>query len=145
MRTSSGTPRPASRHTAFRDRGGIPLFTDEHIDARLAPALSRRGLDVLSCQAAGRANQRISDEDQLAYATAQGRAILTFNVVDFIALDAEWKRDGRQHAGIIVSAEIRSLTELIRCVERHLLTIPPDQQADALLRLISLPDEPPGG
>jgi len=86
--------------------GGIPLFTDEHIDARLAPALTRRGFDALSCQGAGRANQRISAEDQLAYATAQGRAIFTFNTRDFLALDGEWKQDGRKHAGIIVSAEI---------------------------------------
>ena len=125
--------------------GGIPLFTDEHIDARLAPALARRGFDALSCQGAGRANQRISDEDQLAYATAQGRAILTFNMVDFIALDAEWKRDGRRHAGIIVSAEIRSLTELVRRVEHHLLTISPEQQADTLLWLSPRPEEPPSG
>lgn len=125
--------------------GGIPLFTDEHIDARLAPALARRGLDVISCQQAQRANQRISDEDQLAYATSQGRAILTFNMVDFIALDAEWKQDGRRHAGIIVSAEIRSLTELVRRVEHHLSTIPPEQQINTLLWLSALPDEPPGG
>jgi predicted nuclease of predicted toxin-antitoxin system len=112
--------------------GGTPLFTDEHIDARLAPALTRRGFDVLSCQAAGQANQRISDEDQLAYAAAQGRAILTFNMIDFIALDAEWKHDGRRHAGIIVSAEIRSLAELIQRVEHYLLTISLEQQADVL-------------
>jgi hypothetical protein len=125
--------------------GDIPLFTDEHIDVRLAPALARRGFDAISCQQAGRANQRISDEDQLIYATSQGRVILTFNMVDFITLDAEWKRDGRRHAGIIISAEIRSLTELVQRVEHHLLTISPEQQMDTLLWLISLPDEPPGG
>jgi hypothetical protein len=119
--------------------GRIPLFTDEHIDARLAPALVRRGFDALSCQGAGRANQRISDDDQLAYAASQRRAILTFNVVDFIALDAEWKQDGRQHGGIIVSAEIRSLTELVQRVEHHLLTVSPDQQYDTVLWLSPLP------
>lgn len=117
----------------------IPLFTDEHIDTRLAPALARRGFDVLSCQEAGRANQRISDEDQLAFAASQGRAILTFNTVDFIALDIAWKHAGRRHAGIIVSPEIRSLTELIQRVEHHLLTITPEQQDDTLLWLIAAP------
>jgi len=66
-------------------------------------------------------------------------------MVDFIALDAEWKRDGRLHAGIIVSAEIRSLTELVRRVEHHLLTISPEQQADTLLWLSPRPEEPPSG
>lgn len=115
--------------------GSILLFTDEHIDTRLAPALTRRGRDVLSCQEAGRANQRISDEDQLAFAASQGRAILTFNTIDFIALDIEWKQAGRRHAGIVVSPEIRSLTELIQRVEHHLATVSKDQQDDTLLWL----------
>ena len=121
--------------------GSVRLFTDEHIDARLAPALARRGFDALSCQEAGRANQRISDEDQLAFATSQGRALLTFNVVDFIALDVEWKRVGRRHAGIIVSTAIKSLSDLIHRVEHHILTVPPDQQEDTLLWLSALPPD----
>jgi hypothetical protein len=116
---------------------GIRLFTDEHIDPRLAQALTRRGLDVLSCQVAGRASQRISDEDQLAYATAHERALLTFNTVDFILLDVAWKQAGRRHAGIIVSPEIRSLTELVQRVERHLLMVQSEQQDDTLLWLIA--------
>ena len=115
--------------------GSLPLFTDDHIEPRLARALSRRGFDVLSCQDAGQANQRISDEEQLAFATSQGRAILTFNFVDFIALDIRWKQAGRRHAGSMVSPEIRSLTELIRRVEHHILTVPPEQQEDTLLWL----------
>jgi hypothetical protein len=75
---------------------------------------------VQSCQEARRANQRISDQDQLTYASTEGRALLTFNVVDFIVLDAEWKQSGRRHAGIIVLPEIRHLSELIQRVEHHL-------------------------
>ena len=119
--------------------GSVPLYTDEHIDVRLGLALSRRGFDVLSCQEAGRANQRISDEDQLAFATGQGRALLTFNTVDFIALDIVWKQAGRRHAGIVVSPEIRNLTELIQRVEHHLSTVSPDQQDDTLLWLSARP------
>lgn len=76
------------------------------IDVRLARELRRRGYDVESCQEAGRANQRISDEAQLAYAAQQGRAILTFNFLDFVPIDAAWKAARRQHAGIVVSIEI---------------------------------------
>jgi len=117
----------------------IRLFTDEHIDTRLAQALRRHGLDVQSCQDAGRANQRISDHDQLVYAAAEGRALLTFNVADFVALDAIWKQSGRRHAGIIASPEIRHLSELIRRVEYHLRSIKPEQQDDTLLWLVTLP------
>jgi hypothetical protein len=111
--TSSATSRRACRPTAFRDRWRHPPLHRRAHRRPAGPGAARRGFDVLSCQGAGRANQRILDEDQLAYATAQRRPILTFNVVDFTALDAEWKRDGRRQAGIIVSAEIRSLTELV--------------------------------
>jgi len=117
----------------------LPLFTDEHIDPKLAQTLNGRGFDVLSCHEAGRANQRIPDDDQLAYAAAQGRALLTFNVADFVAIDVNWKQAGRRHAGIIVSREIRNLSELLQRVEHHLLTVTPEQQDDTLLWLVTIP------
>jgi hypothetical protein len=113
----------------------VRLFTDEHIDPRLAPALLRRGFDVLTCQAAGRANQRISDDEQLAFAASDGRALLTFNTVDFIALDIQWKEAGRTHAGIIVSPVIGSISDLVRRVQRHLTTVTPERQHNTLLWL----------
>ncbi len=42
-----------------------------------------------------------SDEVQLSQSTAQGRAIFTFNVRDFIALDQKQP----QHGGIILAAQ----------------------------------------
>lgn len=83
----------------------IRLFTDEQIDVALTPALRQRGYDAESCHEAGRANQSISDEEQLRYATAEGRAILTFNIADFYRLDADWKAAGLAHCGIIVFPE----------------------------------------
>jgi hypothetical protein len=51
-----------------------------------------------------------SDEVQLSQATAQGRAIFTFNVKDFIALDQHQLR----HGGIILAAQNSwTLSELI--------------------------------
>ena len=51
-----------------------------------------------------------SDEVQLNESTAQGRAIFTFNVKDFIALDQKQP----QHGGIILAAQNSwTLSELI--------------------------------
>ena len=55
---------------------GIRLFTDEHIFKDLARELRNRGYDAEGCYEVGRANQGISDEEQLEYATRRGCAIL---------------------------------------------------------------------
>lgn len=118
---------------------GVRLFTDEHITGGLAPVLRRRGYDVESCPEAGRADQGISDEDQLAYATQHGRAILTFDRTDFLRLDVRWKRAGRQHAGMVLSVEIQDFGELLRRVERHLNTYAADVQHDTVIWLDTSP------
>ena len=63
--------------------------------------------------------------------------MLTFNSTDFLRLDVDWKRASREHAGIIVSAEVADLGELLRRVERHLNTYPPSVQHNTLLWLDS--------
>src|SRR5262249_46512196 len=55
----------------------VRYFLDEHIDPGVAQYLRAHGIDVLTAPEAGRANQRISDTDQLAYATACGRALVS--------------------------------------------------------------------
>jgi hypothetical protein len=119
---------------------GIRLFTDEMIDIRLARVLRTRGYDVESCQEAGRSNQQIPDEAQPSYAAGQGRAIFTFNFVDYLDLDVRWKAAGRQHAGIIISGEIRQLSEMLRRVAWHLDHFSPHDQDDLVLWLSTAPD-----
>ncbi len=114
---------------------GIALYTDEDVHAALAVELRRRGYDAESCHEAGRGNRAIPDEEQLAYATEQGRVIITFNAADYILLDQEWKAAGRQHIGIVVSPKINDLGELLRRVTHHLDTTSPDIQRDILLWL----------
>ncbi|HZS00360.1 MAG TPA: DUF5615 family PIN-like protein [Chloroflexota bacterium] len=118
---------------------GIRLYTDEMIDIRVARALRGLGYDVESCQEAGRSNQGISDEAQLQYATAEGRAIFTFNFIDYLQLDALWKSSSQRHAGIIVSAEIRDLGTLLRRVAGHLDRYAPAEQNDVVLWLSATP------
>jgi len=118
---------------------GVLLYSDEDINPALAPTLCQDGYDVLSTYAAGRANQRISDEAQLLYAVEQGRALLTFNVRDFVRLDSLWQTAGQRHHGIVVSPRIDDLGELLRRVKQHLDTVSPAQQDNVLLWLRPVP------
>jgi hypothetical protein len=109
------------------------------IPPELARALRRQGYDAESCEEAGRADQGIADEDQLAYAARSGQAILTFNATDFCPLDAKWKGMSRAHQGIIVAPQISDLGTLLRYVVRHLDWYSPEAQADLLLWLDTSP------
>lgn len=84
----------------------VRLYFDRHIMKRLAIDLRGRGYDVLTTEEAG--NDTDSDEEQLVFAAAEKRAILTFNIRDFAPLHEAWQAVGRSHAGIIVSQQLGS-------------------------------------
>ena len=84
----------------------VRLYFDRHIMARLAIDLRGRGYDVLTTEEAGK--DTVSDEEQLAFATAENRSILTFNIRDFAPLHEAWQAAQRPHAGIIVSRQLGS-------------------------------------
>jgi hypothetical protein len=71
----------------------VRYFFDQHVDPAVAAGLRRLGIDVLTAQDAGRCG--LDDPDQLAFATAEGRVVVTFDS-DYIALHAA----GTSHAGI---------------------------------------------
>ncbi len=80
-----------------------PYF-DRHIMARLADDLRAQGYDVRTTEEAGM--DTATDEAQLAFASADRRAILTFNIRDFAPLHDQWQAAGRSHAGIVVSQQM---------------------------------------
>ncbi len=84
----------------------VRLYLDRHIMTRLALDLRGRGYDVLTTQEA--AKDTAGDEEQLAFATAERRAIVTFNIRHFAPLHEAWQAAGRPHAGIIVSQQLGS-------------------------------------
>ena len=84
----------------------VRLYFDRHIMARLADDLRGRGFDALTTEEAGL--DTATDERQLAFATEEGRAILTYNIRDFAPLHRQWLAAGRPHAGIIVSRQLGS-------------------------------------
>ncbi len=88
------------------------LFADENVHRGLTDALRVLGHDVLTAHEAGRANQKISDADQLVYATSLGRAVLTNNRRHFHKLH----QTSPGHAGIITytrDADTESLAQRI--------------------------------
>lgn len=84
----------------------LRLYFDRHIMSRLAIDLRGRGYDVLTTEEAGK--DTAPDEEQLGFATAENRAILTFNIRDFAPLHEAWQAAERRHAGIIVSQQMGS-------------------------------------
>ena len=74
------------------------MYADENFDYPVVQELRLLGHDVLTAQEAGQAQQRVPDSGVLAFATAQGRAVLTFNRRDFIRLHGR----SSAHSGIIV-------------------------------------------
>ena len=70
---------------------------DAHHGAWTRALPATRSLDVITAFEAGQANQSISDDDRLVFATGLGRAILTRNRKDFIYLHKYFT----PHAGII--------------------------------------------
>lgn len=84
----------------------IKLYLDEDTISRaLIRALRARGVDVLTAQEAEMMG--VPDNEQLGFATAQGRIIFSFNTRDYAILHTEYMSKQQIHAGIIVSDQVQ--------------------------------------
>jgi len=92
----------------------IKIYIDEDaMDSDLVAALRSRGVTVITALDAGLVEK--SDEEQLAFAAAQGCVLYTFNVSDFYRLHTEWVGAGREHPRMILAPQQRfSVGELLR-------------------------------
>ncbi len=98
------------------------IYSNENFPFPVVEELRRAGHDVLTSLEAGRANQKIPDDQVLAFATQEGRTVLTLNRRDFFRLH----KSNPAHGGIIactadadytgqaarISAQIGQLTTL---------------------------------
>ena len=75
------------------------LYSNENFPKRVVVELRILGHDVLTSFEAGRANQKVPDDQVLAFASELRRTVLTLNRIDFIRLHRETEGT---HAGIIV-------------------------------------------
>jgi uncharacterized protein DUF5615 len=92
----------------------IRLFVDEDAMAHgLVTGLRARGIDILTVREGARS--AIEDDEQLEFATLQGRVLYTFNASDFYRLHTKWLTEGKAHAGIVFAPQQRySIGEQIR-------------------------------
>ncbi|MDA0813999.1 MAG: DUF5615 family PIN-like protein [Verrucomicrobia bacterium] len=79
----------------------MKFYSNENFPQPVVRALRESGYDVLTSLDAGRANQRVPDEEVLKFATQENRVLLTINRKDFIQLHSE----NSLHAGIIVCTQ----------------------------------------
>lgn len=74
------------------------LYSDENFSHRVVEELRRLGHDVLTVQAAGKANRSIPNNAVLEFAASLSRAVITTDRHDYIRLH----RLNPAHSGIIV-------------------------------------------
>ncbi len=84
----------------------VRFYFDEHVDPAVAVGLRRFGIDVLTAGEAGRLGR--ADPDQLAFATAERRVMVTFDS-DYI----DMHNAGESHAGIAVGRDKHSIGYLV--------------------------------
>src|ERR1700683_5120880 len=78
-----------------------PLLLDEMFSDDIAQQLRAKGYDVISV-VADPALVGLPDDQVLAYATSEGRALVTANIKDFVPLDGRYRAAGQSHPGLIL-------------------------------------------
>jgi predicted nuclease of predicted toxin-antitoxin system len=79
----------------------LPLLLDEMFSDTIAQQLRTKGHDAISVVAQP-ALVGLSDDQILAYATTEGRALVTANIKDFMPLDGRYRAAGQAHPGLIL-------------------------------------------
>ena len=80
------------------------LLLDEHIWAYLAKILREQGFDVLHVNEVDLV--ATPDDKIMQYAVGEHRAVVTFNIKDYIPLAIHYFEDGKEHYGVVVSKEL---------------------------------------
>ena len=83
----------------------MKLLLDEMYSLRLAEALRAADVDVCTVVELGLAGS--SDPEIFAAAIADGRALLTENVADFVRISAEHVVAGQHHPGVLIALSSR--------------------------------------
>jgi Domain of unknown function (DUF5615) len=96
------------------------LYSDEDFSYPVVEERRRLGHDVLTAQAAGQGNLRVTDSAVLAFAIARDRAVLTFNRRHFINLH----RRVPSHRGIFVCTRDNDVLGLALRIHQSIMSCP---------------------
>ena len=75
----------------------VKFYTDEHIANAVAHGLRQRGVDLVTAAEAGML--AASDEDQIAWATTQGRVLVTHDRHDYRTCWPRFRSPADVHGG----------------------------------------------
>lgn len=108
----------------------MKLLLDEMLSARIAGGLRRRGHDVMAV--VERPCLRGSPDPEIfEVAQREGRVVVTYNRDDFLALDRQFRQEGRDHHGLVVLNPRRfpqgapTVGALVRSIDALLSAGPP--------------------
>ena len=117
----------------------MKLYLDENISQLVAKKLREKGYDVISVHE--NHTQSKSDIEQFELAISENRAIVTYNIGDFIDLAKEYISRGKPHYGIILVSNKTipqgNLKKLINFLERLLKNKEKDFLENKILFLVS--------
>lgn len=105
------------------------LLLDEHIWAYLAKLLRGQGFDVIHVNEVDLIGT--PDDKIMSYAVGEHRAVVTFNIKDFIPLAIQYHEDGKEHNGIVVSNQL-SRGELQKRVIKLLKSVTAEELMNAV-------------
>jgi uncharacterized protein with PIN domain len=105
----------------------LRLYANENFPLETVQVLRKMGYDVLTTHEMGKSNLSIPDEDVLAFAISENRAILTINRKDFMRLH----RLNTIHSGIIVCTKNDDFENFAVCI--HKVLLPYEANTDNLL------------
>ena len=110
----------------------IRLYVDEDAaEHALVKGLRNRGVDVVTILEVGMTSA--TDEEQLNFASSQGRSIYTLNVDAFCRLHGQFLSERNPHAGIIVIPRQRySVGEKIRRLMQLIESATAEEMANRL-------------
>jgi len=110
------------------------FFDEDALAHRLQRAVSPFA-DTVNAAAAGRRGR--SDADQLAFAAAEERVLVTYNQRHFTRLHGEWMASGTHHAGIVCITDRRANPEVIAAKLVRLLELRSAEEMQNAVRFLN--------